>query len=97
MYIGAATLQSGGGTSQNPPRLVPAGSPGAPSGLKNAEKSIVRYSASAWAASEGSASRTMRSAAASQPLSTVLRNGCTGSPESGHVVSLAPVAGSYQL
>ena len=97
MYIGASTLQSGGGASQNPPRFVPAGRPGAPSGLKNAEKSMESYSASASSERLGSASRTMRRDAASQPLSTVLRNGCTASPESGHAVSFAPVAGSYQL
>ncbi len=34
---------------------------------------------------------------ASQPLSTLEANGWTGLPFSGQVVSLAPVAGSYQL
>jgi hypothetical protein len=35
--------------------------------------------------------------AASQPLSTADRKGTSGEPSAGHVVSRAPVAGSYQL
>jgi hypothetical protein len=40
---------------------------------------------------------TISRAAAIQPLSTEDRNGYTGLPFTGQVVSLAPVAGSYQL
>jgi hypothetical protein len=39
----------------------------------------------------------MCSAVASQALSTKDRNGTSGEPSGGHVVSRAPVAGSYQL
>jgi hypothetical protein len=41
--------------------------------------------------------RTTTSAAASQPLSTLDRNGVRGVPSSGQVVMTVPVCGSYQL
>ena len=40
---------------------------------------------------------TTRSAAPSQPLSTLETNGSTWLPSSGQVCSVAPVASSYQL
>ncbi len=54
-------------------------------------------SLSAFFARPSSARLTSSSAVASQPLSTLDRNGFTTLPFSGQIRSLAPVCGSYQL
>ena len=92
----AGSAQSSAGRSgQRPTRLSPA--PLAAVGSKNQAKSIDCAMASACAASPGSAAETMRSAAASHPLSTVERNGSMRSSLSGHAVSFSRVCGEYQL
>ncbi len=47
--------------------------------------------------SAGTSDVTIVRAVASQPLSTLERNGKTVLPSAGQVVSFAPVAGLYQL
>ena len=53
--------------------------------------------ASAFFFSAGSARETSSSAVASQPLSTLDRNGLSVLPSVGKVRSFAPVVGLYQL